>query len=421
MVRKNKNKEGKIKRSKKVVRKTSPASPKADMAKSGRSKKRAKPRVYKKSQVKKIKIRSSQKTIKKPERGMTLRGIEAQKENSKKIQNLTAVLLIVLGLFVGSLFVDIAQFVTKNGYSERALREADVFELGDKTWVAYQEPAIKVDILVADDEENCPTCKADEILVWMKKFMPTMVVNEISESSLAGIKLINKYDLKTIPSFVFDEKVQEASFFKEDQVQEIFERKENGLVLNATALGIPAGKYLETPGEKAGDIVIGEKDVQVKLITFFDFQCPYSRIFYEAAKEARGEFVADQLTMVYKSFPLDLHGQAISAALAGQCAYQQGRFEEMADLLFANQQNWGVTEDFKIFEQYALRIGLDKKQFDECTNSEESQELIQESINQGDQFGIAGTPASFIGDEFLNGIFQKEGIVEIVNEKLQQN
>jgi protein-disulfide isomerase len=253
----------------------------------------------------------------------------------------------------------------------------------------------------------------------MKKFIPTMVVSEVSESSKEGKALIEKYELNTIPSFVFDKKIQEASFFQEEQVQEIFDRRGNGLVLDSTALGIPVGRYLKTPEEKKGDIVIGKKDAQVKLVTFFDFQCSYSKIFYEAAKEARNEFNGDQLAMIYKNFPLDLQGQGISAALVGQCAYQQGRFEEMADLLFANQKQWSEAEDFKIFDQYALKIGLDKKQFDECVETESNKDLILESIEQGNKFGIAGTPASFIGKEFLNGIFQKEDIIETIKNKLE--
>ncbi len=372
-----------------------------------------------KNKNEKIKITSSQETVERSKNGMTLDDIESQKDTNKKIQNLISVIIVVVGLSVGSLFVDTIQLLMKSGYSERALRGADVFELGDKTWVAYDEPAIKVDILVIENEKDCPTCNADEILVWMKKFIPTMVINKVFENSAEGTRLIEKYDLKTIPSFVFDQKIQEASFFQEEQVQEIFDRKADGLILNSTALGISAGKYLEIPEDKEGDIVIGDKNAQVKLVTFFDFQCPYSKIFYEAAKEARTEFTGEQLVMVYKNFPLDLQGQAISAALVGRCAYEQGRFEEMADLLFANQADWSEAEDFKIFDQYVLKIGLDKKQFDECVNFESSKDLILESIEQGDQFGIAGTPSSFVGDEFLNGIFQKDDIIEIVKKQLK--
>ena len=376
------------------------------------------PKKSKNKEGKKIKTRSSQKKVSKSKRGLTLKGIEKKQQNDRKIQNLISALIIMSGLFVGSLFVDVMQLVSRSGYSERSLRNAEVFELGDKTWVAYNEPAIKVDILVADSDDDCPACNADDVLSWMKKFIPTMAINKVKESSPEGRALIEKYELKTIPSFVFDEKVQEAEFYQDEQVQEIFDRKEGGLVLNSASLGIPAGKYLEAPEEKSGDILIGRENAQVKLITFIDFESSYSKIFYEAVKEARNEFSADQLALVYKFYPSDLRGQAISAVLAGECAYQQGKFEGMADILIANQKEWAATDDFQIFDKYAVRIGLNKKAFDDCANSEDSRKLIQDSINQAENFGIAATPASFIKDEFLNGIFQKEDIVQTVNEKL---
>lgn len=366
-----------------------------------------------------IKIRSSQSTVEDFDNGgMTLEDIKEKRKTERLIQNLISVVIILGGLFVGSLFVDVTQLATKSGYSERALREADVFELGDKTWVAYREPAIKVSILTIENKEECPGCDADEILDWMKRFIPTMTIDKVEASSTEGQKLIEKYQLKTIPSFVFDEKVKESGFFQEEQVQEIFENKGDGLVLNSAALGIPAGKYLDSPEERAGDIILGKKDAQIKLVTFFDFYSAYSRIFYEAAKGARSEFTGDQLALVYKSFPSDLQGQSISAALVGQCAYQQGRFEEMADLLFRNQEEWGVEEGFEIFDKYVRNLRLDKEKFDECVDSKESQKLVQDLIKQGDEFGIAGTPTSFIGNEYLEGVFQKEDIVKAINEKL---
>lgn len=380
--------------------------------------KEGKSKRIRKNEIKKLSINALKEKSSKFSGGMTLKDIENKKGEKNKIQNLTSVLIFVSGLFVGSLFVDSIQLITRSGYSERALRQAEVFEIGDKTWVAYREPVVKVDVLTVEDEEDCLTCNGDEILVWMKKFIPTMAINKVSEKSDEGMRLIEKYQLKTVPSFVFDSRIEETSFFKEEDVQEIFDKKENGLVLNSLALGIPAGKYIEIPGEKSGDIIIGKKDAKVKLTTFFDFQCQYSKIFYEAVKEARNSFNAEQLVLVYKNFPLDLQGQGISASLAGECAYKQGRFEEMADLLFANQEKWGKATDFKIFDQYALRIGLDKKQFDECVNSESSKDLILELIEQGEEFGISGTPASFAGDEFLNGIFQKEDLIEAINKKL---
>jgi protein-disulfide isomerase len=253
----------------------------------------------------------------------------------------------------------------------------------------------------------------------MKKFIPTMVVEKIKENSPEGKKLISEYDLKTIPAFVFDPKIQDSKFFNEEQVKEIFEKRGRNFVLSASSLGVPVGKYLEAPSKKEGDIIVGNPDAQVKIITFFDFQCPYCKIFYDALKKARGEFLEEELVLIFKTFPLDMYGQSVSATLVGQCAYQQGRFEKMADILFEKQEEWSMSEDFKFFDQYAASIGLDMKKFDECVNSSETQNLIQESIEQANAFGVNNTPSSFIGKELLDDLFQKEDIVEEVNKRLK--
>jgi protein-disulfide isomerase len=92
----------------------------------------------------------------------------------------------------------------------------------------------------------------------------------------------------------------------------------------------------------------------------------------------------------------------------------------MADLLFKNQEEWLLEEDFKIFDKYVSVLRLNKQEFNECINSEKSRGLIQELVDQGNNFGIAGTPTSFMNNEYLEGIFQKEDIVKVINEKLKE-
>jgi protein-disulfide isomerase len=371
----------------------------------------------KKEEVKKINFRSS-KTKKEKSDGLTLSDMKKEQAKELKIKNLTSLLIVLSGLFLGSLFVDVMSFVSKSGYSERALREAEVFELGDKTWVAYQEPAVKVEILIDKNREECPTCNADDILAWLKKFIPTMVVEEIDYHSEQGKKAIDEYRLKTIPALIFDQNIQKSNFFNEDQVEEIFERKENKFILSSSALGLPIGKYLETPGDLEGDMLIGKPEAEIKLVTFFDFQCPYSKIFYQTVKEARAEFSADQLSLVFKNFPLSLSNQSFNASLVAQCAYQQGKFEPMADVLFDKQEEWATAEDIKFFDRYVYQVNLDKKKFDECVNSKDIQNLVRDSVLQGEEYGINVTPASFIDDDFLDGVLQKKDIVKAVRERL---
>jgi protein-disulfide isomerase len=337
--------------------------------------------------------------------GRTLSEMEEEKSKDKKIKNVTSIAVILAGLFVGSLFVDVVQFVTKSGYSESALRNTNTFVLGDKTWVAYQEPAIQTKVLVAEDEEKCPECNPDQVLDWMKKFIPTMIVDKVSASSEEGRQMVERYGLKSIPAFTFEKKVEESDFFQEGQMSQLFEEKNGDYVLNATALGVPAGKYLSSPEIRENDAILGNKNADKKAVIFSDFQCPYSKSLYDTVKKIIEE--KKDVAFVYKDMPLSLHKQSKNAALAAQCANDQGKFEEMADMLFSNQKNWSESEGEDVFGRYAAQIDLDKQKFDKCINEEKFKEKIENSLDLGMDFGITGTPAVFIGGELLSGSIEK--------------
>ncbi|MFO7807023.1 MAG: thioredoxin domain-containing protein [Candidatus Moraniibacteriota bacterium] len=355
------------------------------------------------------------------ENGQTLDEIEEENKKDKKIKNLASLAIVLAGLFVGSLFVDVIQFITKSGYSESALRNANTFVLGDKTWVAYQEPAVQAKVLVAEDEEECPECNPDQVLDWMKKFIPTMVVDKVSASSEEGKRIIEKYDFKAIPSFAFEKEVEDSDFFQEGQMNQVFEEKDGDYVLNGAALGIPVGKYLNSPEINENDAVIGNKEAEKKAVIFSDFQCPYSKNLYEASKELADDMGRENVAFVYKDMPLDFHSQAQNAALAAQCSNEQDKFEEMADLLFGNQDEWSESEGKESFKQYAKQLDLDTEKFDKCLEEEKFKEEVENSLKLGRDYGVSGTPATFVEGELLSGAIGKDQLKKALEGEPVQN
>ena len=71
----------------------------------------------------------------------------------------------------------------------------------------------------------------------------------------------------------------------------------------------------------------------------------------DSHETVQGEVKAygDKVLYVYKHYPLSFHAQAENAALAGECAYEQKKFTEYADTLFAKQEEWGKTEGTQKF------------------------------------------------------------------------
>ncbi|MDA3815057.1 MAG: DsbA family protein [Patescibacteria group bacterium] len=358
----------------------------------------------------------------------TIQEWEKEESKDKKIQNLISAVIILAGLLLGSVFVDISQFITKSGYSERALKDAELFQLGEKTWVAYEEAPIEMTVLVPGDEEmkDCPECDPTDVIKWLRQNFPTLVAKKVETTSKEGNSMIEKYGLKTVPSFVFDEGVLETNFYQDPQVQAIFNEQDGKFVLNSTALGIPIGKYLEIPEMEEGDAVFGNPEAETKMIVFSDFQCPYSKMFFETAMSVMEDY-ENEISFVHKDLPLSFHPQAQNAAMAARCAQGQDKFWEMAEALFADQGNkektsaWDNQTGTEVFSTYANQIGLNTSEFNTCMENGEFADKIKKDEALAVNFGISGTPSGFVGDEFLGGGIQEDQLRSMFDEKISEN
>jgi protein-disulfide isomerase len=335
-----------------------------------------------------------------------------EKEMTKKMQNIISLAVLLGGLFVGSLFVDIIQLVSGNGFSSRKLQEAGILETAGKTWVAFDQPIVKVNVF---SDENCTECKTEEVLLWLRKVIPTIEAQKVDVGTVAGRELADKFEIKTIPGFVFGKEIEKMDFFQ--KAQNVFTLKNDGYVLNAKDAGIPVGKYLELPVIEEQDARIGKDDAKVKLIEFSDFQCPYCKTLHDSLKKVLAE-VGGDVQLVYKHLPLDIHPQANNAALAAACASEQGKFEEYGDKLFAIQSDWSSTSGTGKFKTYAAQLKLNVSDFNKCLDNKKYQDLIRKDSKEAEKFGITGTPAIFINGQFKNGAVSLEELKSLIEGEL---
>ena len=99
------------------------------------------------------------------------------------------------------------------------------------------------------------------------------------------------------------------------------------------------------------------------------------------------------MKFVYKQYPLtQLHANAMNAARAALAAHKQGKFWEMHDKLFANQE---ALQPDKL-KEYAAQVGLNVARFEKDMASPEVQKQIEEESRVADQSGVTGTPTLFI-------------------------
>ena len=92
-------------------------------------------------------------------------------------------------------------------------------------------------------------------------------------------------------------------------------------------------------------------------------------------------------------FPLPFHKNASKAAEAAHCAGEQGKYWEMHDQLFANQNALDPTN----LSEYAKKIELDVSKFQQCLDSGKYAEAIKKEMAEGQKAGITGVPAFLMG------------------------
>ncbi|MCX6763044.1 MAG: DsbA family protein [Candidatus Moranbacteria bacterium] len=330
----------------------------------------------------------------------------------KRTKNYLSIIILLAGLLAGSVFVDVAQFVGRQGFSPRAMRQLDVIPFESRTWVAYNEPVVTVQVV---NDSSCKECDVTDAVKMMKRVMPTLLVKEVQFDSADGKALIDQMKIKSLPSFVFDESVTKTDIYT--QAQDIFQKQGDNYLIDTAQIGIQPGKFLSLPEISDNDAQAGPKDAKVKMVIFSDFQCPYCKSFYEqSVKKAMVDY-KDQVLFVFKEVPLSIHDKAVSAAMAAECANEQGKFWQMADKLYGDQKTWSAATAFSA-TPYASAIGVNMTQFNQCVTSKKFQDKIDADNKMAQDFGISGTPAFFVNDKFFGGLVPYDQIKAEIDAQL---
>lgn len=161
----------------------------------------------------------------------------------------------------------------------------------------------------------------------------------------------------------------------------------------------------------------GKADAPVTLVEFSDFQCPYCRLFASTLTAVEAKY-GDKVRLVYRQFPIpSIHPFAIKAAEASLCANEQGKFWELHDVMFTEQQSLSVPE----IKSKARNLGIDPGRFDSCLDGGRFAAQVQNDMKEGAAVGIAGTPAVFInGVELKGGAVPLETVTAAIDRELRR-
>ncbi len=147
------------------------------------------------------------------------------------------------------------------------------------------------------------------------------------------------------------------------------------------------------------DHIRGDENAPVTIIEYSDFECPYCERFHPTMLEVMKNYDG-KVRWVYRYFPLSFHPNAKPAALAAECAADQGKFWEFADQLFENRTSLGTD----LYTKIATDLGLNLSTFNDCVTSEKYADLIEAEAQAGAAAGVSGTPGSFVIDKDGNAI-----------------
>lgn len=169
------------------------------------------------------------------------------------------------------------------------------------------------------------------------------------------------------------------------------------------------------------DWVRGPKDAKVVLVEYSDFQCPACAYYYSQVKKLEVDFNG-KLKVVYRYFPLEqIHKYARLSARVAESAGKQGKFWEMHDLLFNNQDAWTNSPDATpLFASYAQSLNLDINKFVQDVNSSNIDNKINSDYEDGTKQGILGTPTFFINGKQISSPSSYEEFKKIIETEISR-
>lgn len=163
------------------------------------------------------------------------------------------------------------------------------------------------------------------------------------------------------------------------------------------------------------DHIRGNKAASVTLLEYGDYECPYCGEAYVMLKELK-QRIGNQYEFVFRNFPLSqIHPHAKQAAYAAEAAGLQGKYWEMHDMLFENQDALEESD----LASYAQALDLDLDKFTADMQSNTVIEKVENDFMGGVRSGVNGTPTFFINGTRYDGEDDVESLQEAIESASQ--
>jgi protein-disulfide isomerase len=164
------------------------------------------------------------------------------------------------------------------------------------------------------------------------------------------------------------------------------------------------------PPVQSGGYLLGAATAPMEVVEFADFECPACAQFAVLHEpDVRKRLVeTGQIRLRFMDMPLVEigHRNSPTASLAAACANEQGKFWQMHDVLFENQDRWHTAETSdprKVIDPLARQVGLDMARYEQCMTSRKYLANIQAHRRTAEQYHVNSTPSFLIGGKVYAG------------------
>ena len=177
------------------------------------------------------------------------------------------------------------------------------------------------------------------------------------------------------------------------------------------------------PPMKAEGYLLGSPTAPVEVTEFADFECPGCGQFATVTEpDVRTNLInTGKIRVRYIDYPLPMHKNTWDASLAAACANDQGKFWEMHDAIFANQDRWNTEATGRprsVLKDLAKSVGLDLSKYDACMDAETHRAKVQAHLQEAERRGVNQTPTFVIGGKMYPGALPYDSFKKLIDDEL---
>lgn len=172
----------------------------------------------------------------------------------------------------------------------------------------------------------------------------------------------------------------------------------NNRANNANSNTKPVGTPANAPAGATPPNMTGSATALVTVEEFADYQCPTCASTHPIMNEIKSIY-GSRIKFIYRNFPLAIaaHDKTYEASVAAESAGMQGKFWEMQNLLFTNQQSWTGNPGYKqMWDEYAQKLGLDVAKFQTDMAGLAAKSRVDEDLKRGRGLNVNSTPTIFV-------------------------